>query len=102
MFGSEKLLYEKKRIVQKAVKLFNTTVLKKSLTGQWLWKATLFSIVLSKKKAPLVIQKAAALVHSVSRLVSSAFERLQSHRTPIRIIIIIRAVYLEPNTYQAR
>lgn len=41
----------KKMELSKSGKAFQHHCAKKSLTGQWLWKATLFSILLSKKKA---------------------------------------------------
>lgn len=85
----------------KTAKTFKHHFAEKSLTGQWLWKATLFSILLSKKKALSVVQKAAACLFCW--LVCCSFERLQPPRTPIiMIIIVIATEYVECNTHQER
>lgn len=62
----------------------------------------IFNFVVCSRRKLSAIQQSAAPVPSVSRLVSSAFEGLHSHRIPVRITIIIIAIYLEPNAYQAR
>lgn len=72
----------------------------KTFQHHWIgYETTYFQFCCSRK---LSLQQSAAPVLSISRLVSSAFEGLQSHRILVRIVIIIIAVYLEPNAYQAR
>lgn len=48
-----KLVISKKMELSQNGKTFQHHCAEKSLTGQWLWEATLFSILLSKKKALL-------------------------------------------------
>lgn len=104
MFGGENLPYQKKkkrvRLTQKAVKLFNTTA----------EKVTDGTVVMEGNPVfDFAVQGDSFLCYTESsstcpfgRLVSSASERLQPHRTPVRIIIIIITVYLELHVYQAR
>lgn len=93
VFGGENLLYpkEKEKCPESS----------KTFQHHWIGyrRQPYFQFCCSRK---LSLQQSAAPVLSISRLVSSAFEGLQSHRILVRIVIIITAVYLEPNAYQAR